>query len=348
MDPRDYLTPEILEILAQRIVPPEGEGAVGPPGRPPHDTFTAYDEAKRERLSEEREVPQREGSPGNETTGEGSMAGKDVVSIVTAVLSEAKGSEELREAGLSVARMARNVATTIEVGLLPLAAVYHGYSKAKAYFERRFPAEMAERMATIPQQRLVEPQPFVAAKAVEGLAYSHEESELREMYLSLLATAMDSSTAAKAHPAFAKIIHELSPGDARFFNRYALRSRVPIVNLVYRHGGRSQTTLLPALLDTRDDNGEQVYIPQGLPEAIVNWDRLGLVCVTYAIRLASDDAYDWVKTHPEYTVQDRRALVARARDEEALYVEKGVLDVTPFGEQFIRAVQANRPAHRTA
>ena len=127
------------------------------------------------------------------------------------------------------------------------------------------------------------------------------------MYLSLLATAMDSSTAAKAHPAFAKIIHELSPGDARFFN-----------------------------------------IPQGLPEAIVNWERLGLVCVTYGLRLASDDAYDWVKTHPEYTVQDRRALAARARDEEALYVEKGILDVTPFGEQFIRAVQANRPAHRTA
>ena len=110
------------------------------------------------------------------------MASKGLESIVTAALSEAKGSEELREAGLSIARTARNVATTMEVGLLPLAAVYHGYGKAKAYFERKFPAEMAERMATIPQQRLVEPQPFVAAKAVEGLAYSHEESELREMY----------------------------------------------------------------------------------------------------------------------------------------------------------------------
>ena len=99
--------------------------------------------------------------------------------------------------------------------MLPLAAVHHGYGKAKAYFEREFPAEMAERMATIPQQRLVEPQPFVAAKAVEGLAYSHEESELREMYLSLLATAMDSSTAAKAHPAFAKIIHSASSSSAR-------------------------------------------------------------------------------------------------------------------------------------
>ncbi len=276
------------------------------------------------------------------------MAVKDVSGIVKAVLSEAEGSEELREAGLSLARTARNVATTIEVGLLPLAAVHHAYGKARVYFERKFPAEMAERLATIPEQRLVEPEPFVAAKAVEGLAYSHEESELREMYLSLLATAMDSSTAAKAHPAFAKIIHELSPGDARFFNRYALRRRVPIVNLVYRHDGRLRTTALPALLDTRDDNGEQVYIPQGLPEAIVNWERLGLVSVTYARKLGSDDAYDWVKTHPEYTVQDRRALVARARDEEALYVDKGILEVTPFGEQFIRAVQANRPAHRTA
>ena len=269
------------------------------------------------------------------------MAGKDVVGIVTAVLSEAKGSEELREAGLSLARTARNVATTIEVGLLPLAAVYHGYGKAKTYFERRFPAEMAERVCTIPQEHLVEPRPFVAAKAVEGLAYSHEESELKEMYLSLLATAMDRSTAAKAHPAFAKIIHELSPSDARFFNRYALRHRVPIVNLVYRHGGRRQTMLLPAMLDTRDDNGEQIYVPQGLRESIVNWERLGLVSVTYALALGPEDAYDWVKTHPEYTVQDPRALVARAREDGALYVEKGILDVTPFGEQFIRAVQSS-------
>ena len=279
------------------------------------------------------------------------MEGKDLVGIVKAVLAEAEGSEELREAGLSLARTARNVATTIEFGLLPLAVVHHGYAKARAYFRRQFPAEMAERMAKIPEERLVEPQPYCAAKALEGLAYSHAESELKEMYLSLLATAMDSSTATKAHPAFAKIIQELSPADARFFNKYALPSVVPIVNLVYDQGGGRQVTMLPSLLNTCNDNGDQIYMPEGLPAAIVNWQRLGLVTVSYSVSIASDDAYDWVKTHPNYavpdTVPDRISGVTLAREKDALYVEKGILDITPFGYQFIRAVQADRPVHPT-
>lgn len=128
-------------------------------------------------------------------------------------------------------------------------------------------------------------------------------------------------------------------------------ARKAIVNLVYDQGGGRQVTMLASLLNTCNDNGDQIYMPEGLPAAIVNWQRLGLVTVSYSVSIASDDAYDWVKTHPNYavpdTVPDRISGVTLAREKDALYVEKGVLDTTSFGYQFILAVQADRSVHPT-
>lgn len=267
--------------------------------------------------------------------------------VISAALDEVKGSEELKQAGQSMARSTRTVAKTIELGLLPLTVVHDGIARAKAYFENRFSDEMAERMTKIPDDRLVEPSPTVAAQALQGLAYAHEEPDLKEMYLNLLATAMDSSTAATAHPAFAKILHEISPSDACFFNEYAVGDgagvKIPIVNLVHRQprtAGVAAITFFPGLIDTRDEDGIQIFMPQGLLLAIENWVRLGLARITYSESLApsGEDAYDWVKTHPEYRRRDYTELATDDRD--FLDIERGILCITSFGDQFIQAIQA--------
>ncbi len=267
--------------------------------------------------------------------------------VISAALDEAKGSEELKQAGQSIARSTRTVAKTIELGLLPFTVVHHGIARAKAYFENRFADEMAERMATIPDDRLVEPSPTVAAQALQGLAYAHAEPDLKEMYLNLLATAMDRSTAATAHPAFAKILHELSPSDAGFFNEYAVGGgpgiKIPIVNLVHRQsragGVSSVITFFPALVDTRDDDGVQTFMPRGLPLAIENWVRLGLAEITYSESLAPsrEDAYDWVTAHPEYRERDYTKV---GDERNFLEIQRGILRITRFGDHFIQAIQA--------
>lgn len=58
MDPDDSFTPEVMQVLAQRIDPHEGERAVDLPGRP-SVIATTYEEAKRDRLSRRKRATEK-------------------------------------------------------------------------------------------------------------------------------------------------------------------------------------------------------------------------------------------------------------------------------------------------
>jgi hypothetical protein len=50
---------------------------------------------------------------------------------------------------------------------------------------------------------------------MQGLAFSHDEQALRDMYLNLLATAMNRRDAESAHPAYVEIIKQLTAEEAQ-------------------------------------------------------------------------------------------------------------------------------------
>ena len=134
-------------------------------------------------------------------------------SVAGEVLRVAKNNPDARAAGQNLARSFKTVTETINVALLPLAMINYGMKRARHYFENKFPEEMGELLATIPDGELVEPKASVAGPALQGLAYSHDEDELKALYLGLLATAMDGRVQDEAHPAYAEIIRQLSANE---------------------------------------------------------------------------------------------------------------------------------------
>ena len=89
---------------------------------------------------------------------------------------------------------------------------------SKEYFEDTFPQEMGAEIAGVPDENLVTPPASVAVPALQGLSYTFEEPTFKEMYLNLLATASDDRRAEHAHPAFAEIIKQLAPSEAKLLN----------------------------------------------------------------------------------------------------------------------------------
>ena len=87
----------------------------------------------------------------------------------------------------------------------------HLRSEAKTERLRR---ELAKGFEEIPPERQVEPPLEVVGPALESLKYVEDET-LQDMYTSLLLSTMDSETQLAAHPAFVRIISELSPFDAK-------------------------------------------------------------------------------------------------------------------------------------
>ena len=249
-----------------------------------------------------------------------------IISGVKTVFELASETPELAEAGRTLARSALTISKAVENALLPIAAVNYGFDKARKYFEERFPKDMEEVTKEIPPEEVVEPKASVAAPALQGLAFSHEEPDLKSMYLNLLRTAMDGRKKESAHPAFSEVIRQLGAEEARIFNTLS-GSRVPIVNLRQREDEGFNATRRDIISLMRD--GEPVPLSQLAP-MIDNWQRLGLVSISYRYALVGDERYAWVEARPEYV-----ELQAGGKEIE---VEKGMLELSSFGWSFKEAV----------
>jgi hypothetical protein len=203
---------------------------------------------------------------------------------------------------------------------------------SKEYFEDTFPQEMGAKIADIPEDNLITPSPSVAVPALQGLSYTFEEPNLKELFLNLLATASDDRQAELAHPAFAEVIKQLAPYEASVLSVVLARGEVAAVRLKNQDSDPEHgfVILLSHLLPFVDEKDAPTEVPQ-IPVWVDNWERLGLVEVTYTEIMTGSGKYDWVSTMPQYR---------RFAEDSGINLEfdKGGVRITAFGQYFYRAV----------
>jgi hypothetical protein len=263
---------------------------------------------------------------------------KTGVEILGEVIKAAGEDPNVKAAGSELGQSALTITKTINNALLPLAAVNFAFDKARAYFSGAFQREISAKTASIPPAEIVEPKASIAGPALQGLAFAHEETNLKEMYLSLIAGAMDRRSASKAHPAFVEIIRQLSAEDANHASHF-LRLEGGTSTAEIRlggHPGGGWTLLYRHLLPLVDGKGQPKEQP-GLPAMVDNLARLGLVEVDYSKHLTAveggESPYAWVIKRPEY-----EKLKARETETRKLQVGYGVITRTALGTLFAEAV----------
>jgi len=77
----------------------------------------------------------------------------------------------------------------------------------------------------VPEDNLITAHPQLVGPVFEGLKYQEQNSLLAELFLNLLARAIDRERANEAHPAFATIISQLSPDEAQIIFRLSKEER---------------------------------------------------------------------------------------------------------------------------
>lgn len=109
----------------------------------------------------------------------------------------------------------------------------------------------------VADENLVDGHPQVIIPALEGLCYADEDSIISELFINLLSNAIDKTKQDLAHPAFGKIIQQLSPDEAvilyylkkkphkvkqhadfdhtthLFFNQRTIEEEFPLSKLIY-------------------------------------------------------------------------------------------------------------------
>lgn len=254
--------------------------------------------------------------------------------IVGELVKEVSDSPKIREAGSQLAQAALTVSKTINVCLLPLAAINFGYEKARQYYAEKFQQDLTEKTANIPPEDIVEPKASIVGPALQGLSFSCEEESLKDMYLGLIASAIDGRKSSEVHPAFVEIIRQMTCVEAEHLQKLLRNEALPIVATridrsskgSYRHGGRH------ILNYTNLDNGTPIEIGQRVA-MVENWIRLGLVTVDYTEFYADDSVYSWAESRPE-VVQDK----ATCAEDEKLIILRGLIVRTAFGAHFAKVV----------
>jgi hypothetical protein len=262
---------------------------------------------------------------------------KDGISLVGEIIKAAGDNPNVKEAAGNLGQSAVTLTKTINNALLPLAAINFAFDKARAYFNGQFQQELGEKASKIPSEAMVEPKASIAGPTLQGLAFTHEEPGLKDMYLSLLATAMDGRVSITAHPAFVEIIKQLDAEDADLM-RGALRSPAPIAIAQLRittAGEQGYQIVATHLLNLRAGPEQKTPIENArLPAMIDNWSRLGLIEVDYNQHLTDVASYEWVEQRPEIV------RLRKERETETVKVvhQKGILIRTQLGLRFASAV----------
>jgi len=261
-----------------------------------------------------------------------------VKNVVTELISIAKNDPETKDAAKNLASTAKIVTGTLKRVVFPLAVLNYGYDKAEDYFKTRFQKDMTTLTLNIPAENVVDPKPSVAGPALQGLAYSHGEEELREMYLNLLASSMNSEIANNAHPSYVETIKQLTAKEAKLLKLYLVQDQHPIskIHLII-NDKHSYETVVHHMVNLIDSRSNAPVVIEMMPAYIENWVRLGLVTVDYTVYKAAENAYDWVEKRPEYKERIVPA-VDEGEFQPRLEVVKGVLARTKYGEIFGRIV----------
>jgi hypothetical protein len=253
--------------------------------------------------------------------------------VIGQVIKAAGDNPEVKAAGKNLGQTALTVTKTINNVLMPLALINYGFEKARVYFSTKFEKDMAEKTADIPPEYLVEPKASIAGPALQGLAFTHEEPDLKEMYLNLLKNAMDGRSSSIAHPAFVEIIRQLSSEEVTVLPVFLKGSGMNTIVEV-----RSEIPMKDGWMPIRKHllnltlNGIPEDMPK-IPMMVDNWIRLGLVNVDYKSIANPPSEYDWIQTRPEL-LELRKSL----QQGHALTFAKGVIVRTAFGGDFATAV----------
>lgn len=255
--------------------------------------------------------------------------------FVTELLKSAKDDPNVRESGSNLGKSALTITGAINNALLPLAAVNFAFDRARKYFAERFADDLAVRAASIPASDLVEPKGSIAGPALQGLAFAHEEPDLREMYLNLLATAMDGRCSAVAHPAFVEVLKQVDSEEARLLKLLLGRESMAVVEVrLERQGEEGWRVLDRHLMNLYWQQSKEPMEDRRLAAMVDNAVRLGLVEVSYDIFLTGSSSYSWVEQRPEYARHKSLHETGLA----TVTFERGILRRTAFGVQFATAV----------
>lgn len=194
-----------------------------------------------------------------------------------------------------------------------------------------FEDDLRGKTKNIPPENLQIPPTMIAGPTLEALRYKYDETELREMYENLLASAMDTRTVNQAVPSFVDAIKQMSPLDAvvlkKLVESYQLAGAE--IKFVIENTNKVYTKAMPIYFVEELVDLEDPFI---VSVSLTNLLRLGFLNIIDGT--IASYAYEALKVHPY--VQSRSALFHSFGEPFKIEISKKILKLNDYGRSFAK------------
>jgi hypothetical protein len=140
------------------------------------------------------------------------------------------------------------------------------------------------------------------------MRYSAHKDELREMFINLLATSMNTETESNAHPSFVDIIKQINSDEAKIIKFLDGQNPIPIIKIrIYGEDNAGFAEPLTNFSYIPFQSG--CAHPNLTPSYLENIERLGLGYNSYTIYNTNPSAYFPVENHPIIKEWEEKVLI---------------------------------------
>lgn len=265
------------------------------------------------------------------------MAKDSIDSIVKATEGIVKAvpiyQDAIQPVAKEVGKALKTVGGAINVALAPVAVMVYGYEKIKNDLNKR----LEKRLSTVSPKDIIVPKLQVVGPLLERYKYVYDSKELSQMFINLLANAMDKNRVQRAHPSFVNVISELSPDEAKLIKTIAQEKVLPKLDVrIKSKDPKSEGYQYVYVNFTLLGEKAKLQYPDLTPSYLSNLERLNIILCPvgdFQEKYAHKEHYKSLQEH-----QFIKDLKEKFKNTHDVTTVEGIIRKTDFGEMFINAV----------
>lgn len=194
----------------------------------------------------------------------------------------------------------------------------------KEFIVEEFKIELEQKLKNRKSGNVVDADPRVFVPTLQALSYSFDEREIKNLYLNLMASDMNSKYKKKVHPGFSLVIQQMDAVDVKLFTMLYNNQVLPVCELSEKGNKDSFNCLVEYILP---DQFYSIAPTHDILNSLNNLERLELIKISM-VEYYSD------KSYYESIENGNLVLEYKKEYEDDLDLAYGLIKKTQFGKNF--------------
>lgn len=257
------------------------------------------------------------------------MQPKDVIKNIDKIENSHTYQSGVKGAVDEAGKALQTVGQAVNAALLPIQGMIWGADKIKDWLNK----SIAEKLENVASDKIIPPNPHIAGPAVEALRFTAQETELREMFSTLLANSINTDKNDAVHPAFVDIIKSMNNIDALILRALVNHSPSALIDIGFAYG-KDKNSNISYVARNVTLLGEEAKLedPWLSLSSIENLERMGLCVIIKSHSLSDELFYNLILENKDVKERIEQHTIDGIKQ---LNLTKGAVEITQFGRMFV-------------